>query len=222
MKPQKLRRVLFICKHNECYGFTTYTRRSAGLFNSTRFIVEALVAKGLETRIVEVADNNAIDREVALFKPDYVVIEALWVVPEKFDILKRLHPRVRWFCHLHSNIPFLALEGIAIEWIFKYARKEIGLIANSEESFDALSTILREHELRFLPNVYMTIPRTAVLDRSKEFVDVGCFGAVRPLKNHLIQAMAAIQFARDVRKSLRFHINATRLEMGGGQYSRTW
>lgn len=46
-------------------------------------------------------------------------------------------------------------------------------------------------------------------------INVGCFGAVRPLKNHLLQALAAIQFAREKGAFLRFHINTGRVETGG-------
>lgn len=207
-------RVLFICKRNEIYGNTVYTRRSSGLFNSTRFIVEALLPKGIHAHIIEVQDNNDIDREVSKFKPHLVIIEALWVVPEKFHVLKRLHPKVRWAIHLHSDMPFLALEGIAMDWTIKCARQGVTIIANSEESFEALKPIIAEHELVFLPNVYLGNPLRASRGQ-KHGVNVACFGAVRPLKNHLLQALAAIQFAKERCQPLRFHINVGRVETGG-------
>lgn len=46
-------------------------------------------------------------------------------------------------------------------------------------------------------------------------IDIGCFGAVRPLKNQLMQAIAAISFARSRGLHLRFHMNGTRIEGGG-------
>lgn len=208
-------RIQFILKKNEVYSFYSYCRRSSGLWNSTRFIVEALQARGIQTDIVECDDNNQIDREVTRFKPDVVVIEALWVVPEKFHVLKRLHPKVQWFVHLHSHMPFLALEGIAMQWILAYAKQGIGLIANSEESYEALLSILTPEELTYLPNVYLGKMRSLHKQRNKPVIDVGCFGAMRPLKNHLLQALCAIEFAKQKGKGLRFHINASRTETGG-------
>jgi hypothetical protein len=41
---------------------------------------------------------------------------------------------------------------------------------------------------------------------------IGCFGAIRPLKNHLHQAMAAIKMAQHLGLTLKFHINANRVE----------
>ena len=53
------------------------------------------------------------------------------------------------------------------------------------------------------------------LDADKDVVDVGCFGAIRPMKNQVLQAIAAMRFADRLDKRLVFHINADRLENGG-------
>lgn len=209
-------RILFVLKKNETYGFTSYCRRSSGLWNSTRFIVESLVERGVDAGIVEVIDNNCIDKYVRALRPDIVVIEALWVVPSKFEVLKRLHPHVQWFIHLHSDMPFLALEGIATEWIRAYANDEIGLIANSPGSYASLRCFLDEESITMLPNVYLSeFFEPKAFETDKEHIDVGCFGAVRPLKNQLFQALAAIRFAKEIGNPLRFHINASRIETGG-------
>jgi len=210
-------RILFILKKNNNYGFQTKgLRKSSGLYNSTRFIVENLSARGIHAHIVEVNDNNDIDREVTAFQATIVVIEALWVVPEKFTQLKKLHPRVEWYVHLHSHIPFLASEGIAMDWIHDYAKKDIGIIANSPEAYQALRVILRPKSISYLPNVYWNefLPVRCVSDEY-DTVNIGCFGAVRPMKNQLLQALAAIEFSREIGKKLRFHINDTRVETNG-------
>lgn len=192
-----------------------YGRRSSGLYNSTSFIVRALRDDGLESQIVEVNDNNDIDREINKYKPDIVVIEALWVVPEKFPVLQGLHPTVEFFVHLHSDMPFLAIEGIAMDWIIRCAAINVGIIANSQESFEALKPIVPENELYFLPNVFLSEMHPPHFHKNKTHVDVGCFGAIRPLKNHLLQALAAIEFANDFGLPLRFHVNVGRIETGG-------
>ena len=51
--------------------------------------------------------------------------------------------------------------------------------------------------------------------KSSNIINVSCFGALRPLKNQLSQALAAIQFADSQDYRLRFHINATRVEQQG-------
>jgi hypothetical protein len=208
-------RILFITHKNTIYGVSSYQRRSSGLYNSTNFIVKGLKSLGVHAEIIEVQDNNCIDREVKAFKPDVVVIEAMWVVPEKYVILKKLHPKVKWFIHMHSGIPFLAQEGMACGWLIDSAKQGVGIIANSPDSYTAFGKIVPSHLLTYLPNVYLKEQRRAKRHPHKKTIDVGCFGAIRPLKNHLSQAFAAIQFARDLGRQLRFHVNATRTESGG-------
>lgn len=136
-------------------------------------------------------------------------------MPEKFDILKKLHPKVKWFCHLHSDMPFLALEGIAIDWIKRYAIAGIGLIANSKYSYNALRVILTEAQVIYLPNVYLGKMRKKCSISSESSINIACLGAIRPMKNHLLQAMAAIKFSREIEKRLYFYVNASRVEVGG-------
>ena len=73
MKPEK--KVLFILKerHTSHSNFMTI---SSGLFNSASFVVDMLNKNGIESHLVEVKDNNSIDREVTKYKPTHVVIEA--------------------------------------------------------------------------------------------------------------------------------------------------
>jgi len=66
-----------------------------------------------------------------------------------------------------------------------------------------------------LPNFYPQAYKKKELDTDKYWIDICCFGAVRPLKNHMVQAFAAIEFAEKLGKQLRFHINAGRIEMNG-------
>lgn len=215
MRGWSVARILFVLKKNNNYGFKTQgLKKSSGLFNSTRFIVESLSARGIHAHIVEVNDNNDIDREICAFKPKIVVIEALWVVPEKFDELKKHHPLVNWYVHLHSHIPFLAMEGIAMEWLRKYVKNKINIIANSPDAYQALRAILPSQYLSYIPNVYISKPRKPK-DHCKDVINISCFGAVRPLKNQLLQAIAAIEFAKEINRPLRFHINDTRVESMG-------
>ena len=51
--------------------------------------------------------------------------------------------------------------------------------------------------------------------KPNKIFNVGCFGAIRPMKNHLMQAVAAIEFANRNNLTLRFHVNAGRIESNG-------
>jgi hypothetical protein len=51
--------------------------------------------------------------------------------------------------------------------------------------------------------------------KTASIVNISCFGAIRPFKNHLNQAAAAIQFADEMGFELHFHINSSRVEQRG-------
>lgn len=213
-------RILFICKQRPArYGM------SYGLLNSCRFLCNALDSMGAETKLVEVIDNNFIDREVHKYKPTHVFIEALWVVPEKFEVLIPLHPKVEWNVRIHSNTPFIANEGSAIDWIKKYDALQTKYpqfhIAPNSDKFIRDLYVSTGINTIYAPNIYQPhrheheLPHTTPVDKNPNVLDIGCFGAIRPLKNQLIQAMAAMWFANDQNKMLRFHINYSRIEQNG-------
>lgn len=147
-------RVLFICKKGNVYNHYGYP--SSGLRNSATFVVNMLRGNGIPAKFVEVADNNGIDREVAAYRPTHVIIEALWVVPSKFAVLQRLHPRVHWTVRINSEIPFLANEGSAMEWILGYlGNGGIDVAPNSRRTLTALRELVpaAEGRLRYLPKL---------------------------------------------------------------------
>lgn len=204
-------RVLFITKkNNNSYGI------SLGLVNSASFVVRELNKVGIYAKLVSVHDNNGIDHEVHHYKPDVVIIEALWVVPEKFDVLKAKYPNIKWVIRLHSKIPFLSQEGMAVDWIKRCLLKGVFVAVNHVEILNSLNAVL-DQNLDFLPNVYNIKeyhkPKKILHDSSE--LHISSFGAIRPLKNTLQQAVAAMKYANMTDRQLFFHINAGRLERGG-------
>jgi glycosyltransferase involved in cell wall biosynthesis len=226
---KKKERILFVLKFRQgydgAYSPSTYSDNqsyssyfSSGLFWATKFVVDMLVDAGVEAKLVQVIDNNDIDREVTLFQPTSVIIEALWVVPEKFDVLIPLHPDVQWIVQLHSNTSFLATEGIAVSWIRGYDARGVKVAVNNLRALRDVREILRAADLHtevvYLPNFYPIGFKTALGGPCSQELHVGCFGAIRPLKNQLIQAVAAMKLADELGKTLHFHINGTRVEAG--------
>lgn len=217
-------KALFIVKRNNGYGASCagYSKEvMSGLWNSARFVVDNLTYLGLHAKVVDVVDNNDIDREVTRYKPNIVFIEALWVVPEKVKILMALHPKVKWVVRIHSNTPFLANEGNAIAWIKAYSELGVTIAPNAERMQSDLLTILdRKGDVVLLPNCYKFPIRPLRCDRGIGVWDgvlrIGCFGSLRPMKNQLIQAVAAIEAASELGYPMEFHINASRQEQDGG------
>lgn len=191
-----------------------------GLNNSADFITEALNESGYTTTYMPVEDGNSVDAAVTKSGAKIVLIEALWVTPEKLEELSKLHRNVTWLVRVHSNIPFLALEGMAIGWIKKMLKiPRVTVVCNNLQTSLELSAVLQE-KIPHLPNVYLTpsyCPKK-ILERdcgNSDVIDVSCFGAIRPFKNHLTQALAAVWAANKQGQVLNFHINATRVEQRG-------
>lgn len=215
-----MNKILFLLKRREDYSETlhySHNGLSTGLFNSASFMNEMLNESGIESNLSVVVDNDCIDREVTKYRPTHVIIEALWVVPSKFEILQKLHPNVKWIVRLHSEMPFLANEGIAMSWIAGYAKhKNVFIGVNAPRMMEEVNYFLKSNSKTiYLPNFYPQDYKNKKLDKTKEYIDIGCFGAIRPMKNHLVQAIAAVQFADHIGKKLRFHINSGRTEMKG-------
>lgn len=225
-----MKKILFILKERFDYSSDVTTGQvnfATGLLNSTQYVVDMLNKNGVEAKLVMVKDNNSIDKEVTEYRPTDVIIEALWVVPSKFIQLSALHPSVKWYIHLHSDLPFLANEGVAMGWIAEYIENpSVMIIVNSKRLFRELRFILKhkddveddvvDENLIYLPNYYptTTIPVKDYTFSSDE-INIACFGAIRPMKNQLTQAVAAVMFAEKVKKKVVFHINASRVEQRG-------
>jgi|PlaIllAssembly_1097288.scaffolds.fasta_scaffold00001_9 glycosyltransferase involved in cell wall biosynthesis len=214
--------ILIITKSKNNYGFETPNTLSTGLFNSAQHIVFALESvPGITINLVSVVDNNSIDREVTLYRPDIVIIEALWVVPEKFAVLKALHPTVKWVIRIHSEVPFLSFEGIAFNWIRRYlSEQNIYVALNSKDTFRDFKMLYRNQPnlILCLPN-YFRLPDNdpQIKPDFDDEVHIGCFGAIRGLKNQMAQALAAIEYADRNGAKLYYHINTGRTEGFGSE-----
>lgn len=221
-------KVLFLLKQNSSYGY--YAKIMSGLYNSAKFLTEALETRilGTECKMAVCVDGNSIDKEVYDYQPKIAVIEALWVTPVKLREVAKLHPRVTFVVRIHSNLPFLSNEGIAIEWIKEYHKiPKVKVSFNNQETSHDFNSI--DIDNVYLPNIYATVSfgHQIITDDTiglvsakspkhrKRVLDIGCFGAIRPLKNQLTQAIAAISYADATDSIIHFHVNGTRVEMSG-------
>jgi len=221
-------RVLFILKRREDFNAITHSHvgLSTGLYNSAKFMDDMLQTHGVHSHLEVAVDNNCIDRLVTKHRPTHVIIEALWVVPSKFAVLQKLHPNVKWIIRLHSEMPFMAGEGNAMDWVGDYSGfRNIIVSCNAPRMLREIKFYLKHRnqwtdeqaneKVIYLPNYYPQNYKHKPFIRDKSIINIACFGAIRPLKNHLLQAFAAIEFADQIGKKLRFHVNAGRIEMNG-------
>jgi hypothetical protein len=209
-------KALFLIKKNDSYGSSySYSSNSSGLYNSAKFLVASLIDnKIIDEAALEICtDGNCLDRELTKHKPDVCVVEALWVTPDKLKEVQALHKKVRFVVRLHSNIPFLAGEGIAMEWIRAYEKINKVFISFNNERTNGYFKEVVDFPI-YLPNIYPLGEKLPYV-KKHGVINIGCFGAIRPLKNQLVQAVAALGYAARTGSTIRFHINATRVEQAG-------
>ena len=199
-------------KKSSLSGFTS------GLFNSARFVCDYLDKKKFVESSVALVDNeNQIDYEIVKFKADVVIIEAIWVTPKKLNELTELkrHSKRKFIIRIHSKIPFLSNEGQAFTFITQYLslkRENILISPNTIDLYKSLKVCFKSDSFLFLPNLYQVSNPFKKIHLHKRHIDICCFGAIRPMKNTLQQAIAAIDFADTFNLKLYFHINSTRIE----------
>lgn len=220
---------LFLLKRREDYSddpsYSGSYQIATGMWNSAMFVVDVLNENSITADIEMVIDGNGVDAIVTQINPEVIFIEGLWVTPAKIQELTSLprHANRKWVVRIHSEIPFLATEGIAIDWIGQYLDLGITVAPNSSRSHDQLKAFadlkgVDSELIQFLPNCYPTNFRSFASNElntaNNTVIDIGCFGAYRPFKNHLEQALVAVRFAEHLDKGLRFHVNDRR-DQGG-------
>lgn len=197
----------------DTYGVTS------GLFNSATFVRNYLNSIGIEAALTPVTDSNGIDKIVTDYNPDIVIIEALWCPPGKFEELLKIqrHKNRRWVVRIHSKAPFLANEGLATRWIIQYANLGLEIAPNTEELTEQFQSSLPFGKFIYLPNIYYAddFNKKPTQTDFSDNLNIGCFGAIRPMKNTYQQALAAIDFAESLGRKLRFHVNSSRVEQNG-------
>lgn len=225
-------KTLFLLKTREDYSqdpsYSGSYQIATGMWNSAKFVVDALTMNDREADIGLLVDGNSIDAAVMGYNPTHVIIEGLWVTPAKMAELMSLqrHAGRTWCVRIHSEIPFLASEGIAMSWIGEYVKLGVKVISNApraaaELTWEASHTIPPAPEnVIYLPNCYPVHEFQPIQrERNTAALNIGCFGAFRPLKNQLQQAFAALRYAESVGRPLRFHING-RIDAGGSGAQR--
>jgi hypothetical protein len=215
--------VLFILrKREDTWGQTDpQYYNSSGLLNAAKFVCDMLNEAGVKAHLVQAIDGNCIDREVFKHNPDVVILEAIWATPDKLRELTALHHHRhrKWIVRNHSEMPFLAMEGISLQWLLEYssiknvivscnspvATKDVSILANVQYDTPTENIVSL---CNYYPIVHKTKNHRCTFNR----LNVSCFGAVRILKNHVEQAIGAIMFAKRIGMPLDFHVNVSRIE----------
>lgn len=196
--------VLLLEKINHRFKRMTKTKQSSGLSICIDHISKSV--NGIQRAEIDNIEN--ILSAIQKWKPKKIVLEGIWVSRQFIEKIKHYYSNIDIFVHVHSNVPFLVCESTAIQNFMMYQSLGVGIIFNSSNAYEAF--ICLEKSI-YLPNIYVLTEYESKKEPN-EFIDVGCFGSVRLLKNQIIQALASANLARRLGKKLRFHMNLGRGE----------
>jgi hypothetical protein len=209
-----MEKILFILKERPYYTNNTSVK-SYGLINSSKHLAMYLEDLGYHVDVVTVIDGNGVDKVLYDYKPDMAIIEALWVSPAKLKELMEMkrYAKIKFVVRIHSDIGFLSAETMSLSYVNGYialGKKNLSIAPNHKHFTEYLSFALR-HDLDYLPNIIHEVEHERWQNYARHdshTINVGCFGALRLLKNQPFQALCAIKAADDMGKKLHFHVTA--------------
>lgn len=153
-------------------------------------------------------------------RPSHIVIGAPWI--PTLDLQAYLvfrFPLIQFSVVCHSNVGFLQNDPQAITNFRQDLDLEQGsLNFRASGNSKRLCNWVKASYARpcnWLPNLYF-LEGAPVYRRpwAGGLLKIGSFGAVRPLKNHLSAAAAALEMANNLHTAVEFHISVGRIEGG--------
>lgn len=202
-----MNKLLIVEKVNHRFKRMTKTDQASGLSNCIEHIV-SLVPHVVRARV------DSIDHVITAmqsYKAPAVMFEGMWVDEAGFRRIKALFPNTELFVHIHSHVAFLTAEAMAFHNLKMYQTMGVKVVFNNYKTMAALNL---KNSL-FLPNIYTCHFYDRILGTDSGTINIGCHGSLRPLKNQVLQAACAIQYAEISGKKLNFHMNLDRSENSG-------
>lgn len=156
-------------------------------------------------------------------KVSHVVISAPWIESHAYRHLCSRFPDVIFTVLIHSNVGFLQADPRGVKLIREAAEMQayfpnFRLAGNCIEFCNWMRKSYSQ-QCWLLPNLYNLGDNPSVpvkpLWQPGEVLRIGSFGAVRPLKNTMTAAGAALQLATELNTPVEFWISANRAEGGG-------
>lgn len=187
---------------------------------------EYLREHGIESTVFPVRHNIDIVRSIKEYADEtkhsltHAIISAPWLSTRDMAEIVKFFPLIQFVVVSHSNVGFLQADPQGIKLLRDYielSRKHDNLsVGGNSEKFTQWLTEAYDEFAVLLPNMY---PTSCGLDftnhREWDVIRIGSFGAIRPLKNQLTAAAAAIIISKRFNAKVRFHLSAGREEGGG-------
>jgi glycosyltransferase involved in cell wall biosynthesis len=150
----------------------------------------------------------------------HLVISAPWILTANLATLASQNPDLEIAVVSHSNIGFLQADPRAIELLRQGSELEQGCpnfhVAANSQRFQTWWQSTYGTAMTLLPNMYPVGPARTRAMWQRGTLRLGCFCAIRPYKNVLTAAAAALEVGQRLRVTdLEFWISGGRHENGG-------
>ena len=157
----------------------------------------------------------------------HVIVSAPWIAITDWTGILTRFPSIAFAVNCHSNVGFLQADSNGVANIEGCCQLETGYanfrFCGNSRAFTRWISDAYAAPCQYLPNLYylngstrINRPGFSVGPGGGGTLRIGCFGAVRPLKNGMSAGAAAIEIASRLRCNLEFWVSAGRTE-GGGQ-----
>ncbi len=156
----------------------------------------------------------------------HVVISAPWMPSTDIQTLLTSFPSTRFAVNCHSNVGFLQADSNGVKLVREGMDIEMGStrfhVAGNSMKFCQWIKAAYNAPCTYLPNLYYleSAPPLRPL-YSSGTLRIGSFGAIRPLKNFMSSAGAALAIARSLKANLELWVSTGRTEGGGDTVIRS-
>lgn len=173
---------------------------------------------------LEKANRRAIERDEVPIS--HVIISAPWI--ESRDLAKLVHgyTEIDFAVCSHSNVGFLQADPNGVRLLKEGLELQLGSsnfhVAGNSRKFCSWIERAYLRPIIYLPNLYAV--RGDAPSRHKwsgGTLRIGAFGAVRPLKNLMTAAAAALEVSNRLSADVELHISGGRAEGGGETVMRS-
>lgn len=154
-------------------------------------------------------------------RPDitHVVISAPWLSVRDVESMVVYFPNKKFVIVSHSNVGFLQADPGGVKLLRSYielARELTNFSVGANcAKFQSWLSQAYDSEVTLLPNLYPTYG-VEKRYRGTSPIKIGTFGAIRPQKNVMTAAAAALLIHKKLDVPVEFHLSTGREEGGGG------
>jgi hypothetical protein len=192
---------------------------SVGLNVAGYTTAQVLRENGVDVSVFPVRDNVDLVHAIDKYNenhPDpltHLVICAPWLTPHDLKSIAHNYKNMKIVALSHSNVGFLQADYQGLHNIRGYQKlehhhKNLKVGGNSEKFVDWMETAYGRH-VTYLPNLYpVSTPMLSKQWNRSVPLKIGAFGAVRPYKNFMTAAAAALLIHRETGMPVEFHMSA--------------